>query len=259
VLLPQSKAAASRPQSKALRADERDFASALCDAQSKGPTLKSGRVRRTALLLLNFMFPIFLKLEGRPCLLVGAGRVGEGKLKSLLRAGARVKVVAPKATAGVRRLASSGKIVWLQRKFTTRDLNGMALVVAATSSHPVNTVIFRAARRRGVLCNAVDDPSNCDFYYPAVLRRGSLQIAISTGGSSPELASRLRKELESCFGTEYGPWLDYLARQRQTLLRTSMPAAWRRRLLRQLASRPAFQQFLRNVKLRKKRTSAPTP
>ncbi len=147
------------------------------------------------------MFPLFLKLEGRPCLLVGAGRVGEGKLKSLLRAGARVKVVAPKATAGVQRLAKSAEIVWRKRKFTARDLDGMFLVVAATSSHPANAVILEEARRRGVLCNAVDDPRNCDFYYPAVLRRGSLQIAISTGGSSPELASRLRKELESCFGS----------------------------------------------------------
>ena len=198
------------------------------------------------------MFPMFLKLEGRPCLLVGAGRVGEGKLKSLLRAGARVKVVAPKATAGVQRLAKSGDIVWRKRNFTRRDLEGMLLVVAATSSHPANAAIFEEARRRGVLCNAVDDPSNCDFYYPAVLRRGKLQIAISTGGSSPELASRLRKEMESCFGPEYGPWLDHLGRQREDLLRAPMPVSERQRLLRRLASRRAFEQFLREAKLIKR-------
>ncbi len=198
------------------------------------------------------MFPLFLKLEGRPCLLVGAGRVGEGKLKSLLRAGARVKVVAPKATAGVQRLAKSAEIVWRKRKFAARDLDGMFLVVAATSSHAANAVIFEEARRRGVLCNAVDDPRNCDFYYPAVLRRGSLQIAVSTGGSSPELASRLRKELESCLGPGYGPWLDHLNRQREGLLRTQMPAAKRQYLLRRLASRRAFEQFLRKAKLTNK-------
>lgn len=201
------------------------------------------------------MFPLFLKLEGRPCLLVGAGRVGEGKLKSLLQAGARVTVVAPKATAGVQRLARSAEIVWRKRKFTARDLDGMFLVVAATSSHRVNAVIFDRARRRGVLCNAVDDPRNCDFYYPAVLRRGSLQIAISTGGSSPELASHLRKELESRFGPAYGPWLDYLGRQRQDLLRAPMPAAQRQRVLRRLASRRAFKQFLRKANLAKEGTS----
>jgi precorrin-2 dehydrogenase/sirohydrochlorin ferrochelatase len=198
------------------------------------------------------MFPLFLKLEGRPCLLVGAGRVGEGKLKSLLRAGARVKVIAPKATAGVQRLAKSAEIVWCKRKFAARDLDGMFLVVAATSSHAANAVISEEARRRGVLCNAVDDPRNCDFYYPAVLRRGRLQIAISTGGSSPELASRLRKELESCFGAGYGPWLDHLGRQREALLRARMPAAHRQHLLRRLASRRAFEQFLRKAKLTKK-------
>jgi precorrin-2 dehydrogenase/sirohydrochlorin ferrochelatase len=198
------------------------------------------------------MFPLFLKLEGRPCLLVGAGRVGEGKLKSLLRAGARVRVVAPQATAGVQRLAKSAEIVWRKRKFTARDLDGMFLVVAATSSHPANAVVFEEARRRGVLCNAVDDPGNCDFYYPAVLRRGSLQIAISTGGSSPELAARLRKEMESCFGPEYGPWLDHLGRRREELLRAPMSGARRQRLLQRLASRRAFEQFLRKAKPAKK-------
>lgn len=198
------------------------------------------------------MFPLFLKLEGRPCLLVGAGRVGEGKLKSLLRAGARVTVVAPSATPDVQGLAKTAEIVWCKRKFTARDLNGMLLVVAATSSHAANAVIFKEARRRGVLCNAVDDPRNCDFYYPAVVRRGNLQIAISTGGSSPELASRLRKELESGFGPEYGPWLEYLGSERERLLQESMPAALRQQRLRRLASRSAFEQFLRKLQLGEK-------
>ncbi len=195
------------------------------------------------------MFPLFLKLEARPCLLVGAGRVGESKLQSLLRAGARVKVVAPKATAGVQRLAQSAAIVWRKRKFMARDLDGVFLVVAATASHALNAVIFEEARRRGVLCNAVDDPRHCDFYYPAVVRRGSLQIAISTGGSSPELAARLRKELESCFDPGYGPWLDHLRRRREALLRAPIPAAQRQHLLRRLASRGAFEQFLRKANL----------
>lgn len=198
------------------------------------------------------MFPLFLKLEGRPCLVVGAGHVGEGKLMSLLRAGARVTVVSLKATAGVRRLAKSGGIVWCRRKFNARDLNGMVLVVAATSSHRTNTAIFKEARRRGVLCNAVDDPGNCDFYYPAVVRRGSLQVAISTGGSSPELASRLRKELESWFSPEYGSWVDYLFRRRRELLGASVPLARRQKLLRRLASERAFEQFLREYKAPKK-------
>lgn len=198
------------------------------------------------------MFPLFLKLDGRPCLLVGAGRVGEGKLRSLLRAGARVNVVAPRATAAVQRLAKSGKILWRRRKFTGRDLEGMFLVVAATSTRSTNEVIFRQARQRGVLCNAVDDPRHCDFYYPAVIRRGSLQIAISTAGLSPELASRLRKELETSFPSECAAWLDSLGRRRQELLQTPMPAARRQRFLRRLASRRAFEQFLASANASKK-------
>jgi precorrin-2 dehydrogenase/sirohydrochlorin ferrochelatase len=165
----------------------------------------------------------------------------------LLQARARVTVVAPQATAGVQHLGKSGEIIWHKRKFTTRDLEGVVLVVAATSSPQTNAVICREARRRGVLCNAVDDPANCDFYYPAVVRRGSLQIAISTAGASPELAARLRRELESCFGPEYGPWVDDLRRRRVELLCAPLPAAKRRRLLRQLASRQAFEQFLRKT------------
>jgi len=190
---------------------------------------------------------MFLKLENRPCLVVGAGRVGERKLKSLLRVGARVTVVAPRGTAGVQRLAKSAAILWRRRSFSARDLNGMFLVVAATSSNTVNTKVFEHARRRGILCNAVDDPSHCDFFYPAVVRRGILQIAISTGGSSPELASRLRKELETCYGPEYGPWLDDLGQRRKRLLLIT-PAEKRKVLLRRLASRRAFERFLGQAK-----------
>jgi siroheme synthase-like protein len=187
---------------------------------------------------------MFLKLEGRPCLLVGAGRVGENKLKSLIQAGARVKVVSPRAASGVRRLAAERKIVWLRRKFMARDLDGMVLAIVATSSPSVNKQVSQQARRRGVLCNAVDDPQNCDFYYPAVVRRGHFQIAISTGGHSPELAHRLRKELQRQFGPEYARWVEELGRKRQDLLSSCPIPAERLRQLRRLSSRRAYRQFL---------------
>jgi precorrin-2 dehydrogenase/sirohydrochlorin ferrochelatase len=193
------------------------------------------------------LFPIFLKLEGRSCLVVGAGRVGENKLWSLIRAGARVRVVSPQATPGVQRLAAEKKIVWLRRKFIAHDLDGMVLVVVATSSPSLNKQVSAEARRRGVLCNAVDDPQNSDFYYPAVVRRGNFQIAISTGGHSPELAHRLRKELQRQFGAEYTRWVEELGRKRQELFASSVPAAERLGQLRNLSSRRAYQQFLRRV------------
>ena len=177
--------------------------------------------------------------------MVGAGRVGQSKLQSLIQAGAQVRVVSPQATPGVARLAREKKIVWLRRKFTARDLDGMLLVVVATSSSSVNKQVFEQARRRGVLCNAVDDPKSCDFYYPAVVRRGNFQIAISTGGRSPELAHRLRKELEQQFGRTYSFWVEHLGRKREALFAGSLPRGQRSRMLRSLASSRAFRRFVR--------------
>ncbi|MGO9864874.1 MAG: bifunctional precorrin-2 dehydrogenase/sirohydrochlorin ferrochelatase, partial [Terriglobales bacterium] len=141
-------------------------------------------------------FPIMLRLEGRASVVVGAGRVAAAKAAGLLRHGAEVVVVAPNAVRWIREKARAGKLVWRRRAFSARDLRRAFLVVAATDSVASNHAVFRACQARGVLCNVVDDPEHCDFFYPAVVRRGPLQIAISTSGNSPALAARLRKELE---------------------------------------------------------------
>ncbi len=199
------------------------------------------------------LFPIFLKPAGRRCLVVGAGRVGEAKIKSLLPAGAEVRVVAPHATRTIRSWARAGKIRWEARGFKPSDLDGAFLVVAATSSTRLHERIFRQARRRGVLCNVVDDPARCDFYYPAVVRRGRLQIAISTGGRSPALAQRLRKELERQFGPEYETWVEQLGQARRRLLARAIGPALRRRLLHRLASRQALEAFVRRRRVAESR------
>jgi precorrin-2 dehydrogenase / sirohydrochlorin ferrochelatase len=186
------------------------------------------------------MFPIFLKLEGKRCLVVGAGSVGESKIKSLLDAGASIDVVAPNSTAAIQRWAWEGVLSWKARKFEPSDLDGMLVVVAATSSPELNASIFKEARARKVLCNAVDDPANCDFYYPAVVRRGDLQIAISTNGRSPALAQRLRRELEEQFGPEYETWVAELGQARDQLMAETMDGEARRKLLHELAGREAL-------------------
>ena len=104
--------------------------------------------------------------------------------------------------------AKAGAITWEARAFNSADLDGVFLVIAATNSRDVNAAIFREAGQRNILCNVVDDPEYCDFYYPAVVRRGELQLAISTNGHSPALAQRIRRELEIQFGPEYGEWLE---------------------------------------------------
>ena len=196
------------------------------------------------LLCRKTMFPIFLKLESRPCLVVGAGVVAEGKIKGLLTEHATVKVVAPEATAQIRQWALAGAIEWQQRAFESSDLDGKFLVIIATSSRELNTRVFNEARANGILCNAVDDPENCDFYYPAVVRRGNLQIAISTGGSSPALAQRIRQELEQQFGPEYGTWVAELGKQREELAASDLDPEVRKRILHELASRRSYQAHI---------------
>jgi precorrin-2 dehydrogenase/sirohydrochlorin ferrochelatase len=198
------------------------------------------------------LFPAFLKLTGRRCLVVGAGPIAQEKIESLLRAGASVRVVAPDATESVRAWHRARKIRWAPRKFRPADFKGVFLVVAATSSPTLHEIIFRQARRRAVLCNVVDDPAHCDFYYGAVVRRGELQIAISTGGHSPALAQRLRKKLEQEIGAEYEHWLKTLGDARKRVLAKSLSPARRKALLHSLASEISFERFLRRRNARKK-------
>jgi len=183
------------------------------------------------------LFPMFLKLAGRRCLVVGAGAVGESKIAGLLSSGASLHVVAPQATPRVAEWARAARLSWVARKFRASDLSGVFLVIAATPWAKVNHQVFRQARRRGVLCNVVDDPEHCDFYYPAVVRRGPLQIAVSTHGHSPALAQALRRELEQQFGPEYEAWVEQLGAARKRLMASQVDRRQRRRLLHRLASR----------------------
>jgi len=188
---------------------------------------------------------MFLKLAGRRCLVVGAGRVGESKIAGLMAAGGEVLVVAPWATDGVSAWARAQKVRWQPRGFEPKDLDGVFLTVVATSSRELDEQVYCEARRRGVLCNVVDNPLHCDFYYPAVVRRGALQIAISTDGKSPALAQRLRHDLEHQFGQEYEPWIEYLGEQRKRLFERAMGSKRRRQLLHSMASRESFEMFVR--------------
>jgi len=177
---------------------------------------------------MDELFPIFLKLAGRRCLVVGGGSVAEAKMEGLVRCGAEVRVVAPQATPGIRRAARSCRIVWNERPFLPSDLAGVSLVVAATNSPELHEEIFQQSQQAGILCNAVDEPERCDFYYPAVVRRGALLLAISTAGHSPFLAQRLRRELEEQFGPDYGPWVEEIGRQRRELFNSDISPEGRR-------------------------------
>jgi precorrin-2 dehydrogenase/sirohydrochlorin ferrochelatase len=191
------------------------------------------------------LFPIMVRLESRRCIVVGAGEIAAAKTTTLLGCGAQVTVIAPHATELVQQQAREGKLAWCCREFVPFDLEGAFLVIAATDSPAVNEEVFRAGKERGVLCNVVDDPERCDFYYPAVVHRGALQIAISTGGHSPALAHRLRVELEQQFGPEYEEWVEQVGRERREILARDMSEDQRRELLEQIAGRKAYEDFVR--------------
>jgi precorrin-2 dehydrogenase / sirohydrochlorin ferrochelatase len=191
------------------------------------------------------LFPIALKLRGRLCVVVGGGAIAESKVQSLLAAEAHVVVIAPEVTESVAAWARAGQIEWQEKEFAAEDLCGAFLVVAGTSSPLLNHEVFRQCETDGILCNVVDDPEFCHFYYPAVVRRGALQIAISTEGQSPALAQRLRRELEAQFGPEYEPWLEWLGAARKFLRSEGKDPEETKRFLHQLASEEMFEKFLR--------------
>lgn len=183
------------------------------------------------------LLPIFLKLEGRPALLVGAGTVALEKIGSLLRTGVQLRVVAPEAREEVRELARAGKLELVEKRFEPADLDGNFIVIAATDSPEVNTAVYQSALDRGISCNSVDDIPNCDFFFGSVVSRGDLQIAISTAGESPALAQRLRKEIDEQLPADLGPWLKVIGELRREVLATHPRGEERRLLLHELAHR----------------------
>jgi precorrin-2 dehydrogenase / sirohydrochlorin ferrochelatase len=187
------------------------------------------------------LFPMFLKLQGKRCLVIGAGKVGGQKIAGLLETGAYIRVVALAATATVREWARQGRIELDLRAFSPQDLDGAFLAVVATSSRAVNERVYDEAQRRGVLCNVVDVPDLCDFFYPAVVQRGDLQIAVSTAGQSPSLAQKIRQQLEQQFGPGYAEWVAELGETRRLILSSDLDRERKLDLLHSLASREAAE------------------
>ena len=176
------------------------------------------------------LYPIFLKLEDRRVLIVGGGAIAEQKVEAVLRSARDVTVLAPRVSPRIQLWASEGRLKHVAAEYRAGMAQGFFLVIAATDSVSVNRAVYDEAIRFGALANAVDDPDYCSFYSPAVVERGDFQIAISTGGASPALAQRVRRELEEEYGPEYGPWTAWLGRAR-SLLRRALPAGERRKEL----------------------------
>jgi precorrin-2 dehydrogenase/sirohydrochlorin ferrochelatase len=159
-------------------------------------------------------YPVNLVLAGRQCLVVGGGKIALRKVEGLLSCGARVRVVAPRITPELRMLT---EVMFDERRWRPEDLAGVWLVIAATDDPAVNSAVYEAGERERIWVNGADDPANCSFTLPSVVRRGDLQIAVSTGGRSPALASWLRRRLEGEIGPEYSDLLEILATERDGL------------------------------------------
>ena len=166
------------------------------------------------------LFPVFLSLSGKKCLVVGGGQVAERKVADLFDCEANIKVVSPEAEKNIQLWSNQGLISWQAREIQDNDLDDIFIVFVATNDRHINRKVADKCRQRGIMVNAVDDPPNCDFYVPAVVRRNSLVLAISTEGKSPMLARKLRERLEGIFGEEYGELVDFLGEQRDFIKQT---------------------------------------
>ena len=184
---------------------------------------------------MSTYYAAFLDLRRRRCLIVGGGVIAERKAIGLLDAGALVRVVSPVLTADLAALVDGTSLTHVARRFRHRDVRGATLVVAATGDREVDAAVAAAARRCRALVNVVDRPAECDFILPSVLKRGDLQIAVSTGGRSPALAREIRRKLEADIGDDYGALVARVGAARDQLRATTPSAGVRMRAADRLA------------------------
>jgi len=169
-------------------------------------------------------------LEKARCVVVGGGEVAARKVVALRQAGAHPQVISPAVGEALQRQAEAGEIELIPRRYQDGDLLGARLVIAATDDPETNEAVWQEAQARGILVNVVDDPPHCNFYVPATVRRGALTLSISTGGTSPALARRIRQNLEQQYDTAYERYLALLGRLRPLIQETVSDAARRKAL-----------------------------
>lgn len=174
-------------------------------------------------------YPICVKLNGKRCLVAGGGAVAERKVANLIKTGAAVTVISPTITATLRKMADENRLIYHSRNFRRGDMRAAFLVIAATDDAELNKKISEDANQKNILVNVVDQPEFSTFIVPAVLKRGDLQIAVSTSGKSPALARHIREQLETEFGPEYKEWVR-IASDFRARLKSVVPDEKARRL-----------------------------
>jgi precorrin-2 dehydrogenase/sirohydrochlorin ferrochelatase len=162
-------------------------------------------------------YPVYLNLAGKHCVILGGGTIAQGKIAALRDAGASITVISPQATDGIKRAAQRGHVSWIEREYQPGDLEGAFIAVAATNVWHVNRQIHEEAENRGVLLNVVDDPDQCSFIAPSIVRRDPITLAISTGGASPALARKMRELLSDARVLQWAELADVLTRARRVI------------------------------------------
>ncbi|KXG78904.1 precorrin-2 dehydrogenase/sirohydrochlorin ferrochelatase family protein [Thermotalea metallivorans] len=188
-------------------------------------------------------YPIMLDIEGKPCAVIGGGKVAERKVRSLLDCGAKVTVVSPQLTAGIKKLADENLVRVLEREYRWGDLKDHDLVYVATDDPEVNALCLREARQEEILINVVDKPDMCDFIVPAAIQRGDLTITVSTNGKSPMLSRKIREELEKMYGEEYAVFLEVMGDLRKMILSEWKDIRHRRAVFEKIVYGDVFDRY----------------
>jgi precorrin-2 dehydrogenase/sirohydrochlorin ferrochelatase len=185
---------------------------------------------------MNKLFPMFVNLHAKPCTVIGGGAIAFRKILGLLECDACVRVISPGAIPQVLQLFHEKKIDLVERAYQQDDITGAFLVVAATNDMEVNTQIFHDCAARNILCNVVDKPHLCNFYYAATYTRGNLKIAISTNGVAPALARKITTDLANLYPEEFESYLEYLRRIRETVKEKIPEESTRHAILKNIAA-----------------------
>jgi len=191
-------------------------------------------------------YPIFLELGGRRVVVVGGGAVAVRKAQALLAAGARLVVVAERSDDMLTALCTDSGAELIKSRYSKDYLVGALLAIAATNNNQLNKQIYKDCQELEILCNVVDEPQLCDFFVPAVVKRGSLQIAIGTEGQYPAYSGHIRKKLEKVFTEKHGQFLAELETLRKQIIKNVPDAADRKALLGELVDDKSFEYFLEN-------------
>ncbi len=179
-------------------------------------------------------YPVCLNLSGQKCVVVGGGEVAQRKVQTLLKTGARVWLISPDATAALRQWAKAGELYYVSREYCSGDLGGAFLAIGATDDEAINRRVAEDAKTSGILVNIVDVPKLCNFIVPSIVVRGDLQLSISTGGKSPALAKKIRKQLEQLYGPEYAEYIKLLGECRELVLPKIPDIKKRRQIFQEL-------------------------